>query len=168
MVSLVPEEALAGMRQIFGKDIDGLGAEELQAIATAYIDNRVTNARLQELLDTHPADISRMLAGLCERGYLISDNKRRWTSYRLNVGSDTGGIDDSSGHNGEDSIHKGEDSIHKGGDPTYKDGDSAQESSDAKELAAIAGAVAQSRRASPLAVRNAIELLCMNRFLEAE
>ncbi|MEI6386486.1 MAG: ATP-binding protein [Spirochaetota bacterium] len=175
MVSLIPEEALAGMRQIFGKDIDVLGAEELQAVATAYFEKRVTNARLQELLDTHPADISRMLAGLCERGYLLSDNKRRWTSYRLNVGSNPGEIDDSSGHKGEDSIHKGEDSVHKGEDSVHKgedsvhkSGDSAQETSVAKELAAIARAVPQGRRASPLAVRNAIERLCRDHFLEAE
>jgi hypothetical protein len=45
MVSLIPEEALAGMRQIFGTDLDGLAAEELQAIATAYIERCVTNAR---------------------------------------------------------------------------------------------------------------------------
>ena len=161
MVSLIPEEALAGMRHIFGKDLDGLAAEELQAIATAYIERRVTNARLQELLDTHPVDISRMLAGLCERGYLISDNKRRWTSYQLVVGSTAGETDDSSGHKGEDSIHKGENSIHK-------EGDSAQESSVAKELVAIARTVPQGRRASPLAVRNAIERLCRDHFLEAE
>ena len=168
MVSLIPEDALAGMRQIFGKDMDGLAAEELQAIATAYIERRVTNARLQELLDTHPVDISRMLAGLCERGYLISDNKRRWTSYQLVVGSTAGETDDSSGHRGEDSVHKGEDSVHKGEDSIHKGKDSAQESSVAKELVAIAMAVPQGKRASPLAVRNAIERLCRDHFLEAE
>ena len=95
-----------------------------------------------------------MLAGLCERGYLISDNMRRWTSYQLVVGSTAGETDDSSGHKGEDSVHKG--------------GDSAHESSIAKELVAIAMAVPQGKRASPLAVRNAIERLCRDHFLEAE
>ena len=109
-----------------------------------------------------------MLAGLCERGYLTSDNKRRWTSYQLVVGSTAGETDDSSGQKGEDSIHKGEDSVHKGADSIHKGGDSARESSVAKELAAIAKAVPQGRRASPLAVRNAIERLCRDHFLEAE
>jgi ATP-dependent DNA helicase RecG len=55
----------------------------LQALATADLEGSVSNARLQELLTGHPVDISRMLQRLCERGLLVSDNRRRWTTYRL-------------------------------------------------------------------------------------
>ena len=41
------------------------------------------NARLQELVVDHPVDITRMLTSLCERGLLVSDNRRRWTTYEL-------------------------------------------------------------------------------------
>jgi ATP-dependent DNA helicase RecG len=166
MVSLIPEEALAGMRQIFGKEIDGLGAEELQAIATAYIERRATNARLQELLDIHPVDITRMLLRLCERGFLLSDNRRRWTSYQLNVGSTAEETDTSSGHKGEDSGHKDEDSGHKDEDSGHKDEDSGHK--DEEMLLAIARDIARSGRASPALIRRAIEGLCADRFLRSE
>ena len=40
-----------------------------------------------ELSPDHPVEITRMLQGLCERGFLVSDNRRRWTRYRLPEGS---------------------------------------------------------------------------------
>ncbi|NNN07101.1 MAG: hypothetical protein HKL90_14495 [Elusimicrobia bacterium] len=88
MVSLIPVETLAGLRERFGARIDAMSPAEVQALATAAIEVTVSNARLQELLKDHPVDISSMLRRLCEQGYLISDNRRRWTSYRLpSVGS---------------------------------------------------------------------------------
>jgi len=38
---------------------------------------------MQHLTTEHPADIGRRLQSLCERWLLVSDNRRRWTTYRL-------------------------------------------------------------------------------------
>ena len=87
MVSLIPEETLASLHHKFSSRLDALSPSEVQALATAEIEGAVSNARLQELLADHPTDISSMLRRLCEQRYLVSDNRRRWTSYRL-VASD--------------------------------------------------------------------------------
>jgi ATP-dependent DNA helicase RecG len=156
MVSLIPEAALSGLREYFGSDVDGLDEGEVQALATAFIEGRVTNARLQELVDRHPTDITRLLLGLCERGYLMSDNKRRWTSYRLAAGDG-----EDSGHKREDSGHKGEDSGHKSLGDDLADADEGA-------LARIAKQVARSERTAPEIVQATIEKLCRNRFLSAD
>jgi ATP-dependent DNA helicase RecG len=134
MVSLIPEGTIGALEQRFGKaTVGGLPADALQALATVEIEGSVTNTRLQELLDRHPSDITRLLQSLCNNGFLISDNRRRWTTYRfgdkpadpsLFDGSVPAG--DSSHLAGDskhlsaadsirlpgDSIHKAEDSIH--------------------------------------------------------
>jgi hypothetical protein len=86
MVSLIPEETLLHLRAMLGVAIDSLTPSELQALATAALENSVSNIRLQELLPDHPVEISRMLTRLCERGLLVSDNRRRWATYRLGAG----------------------------------------------------------------------------------
>jgi ATP-dependent DNA helicase RecG len=163
MVSLLPEPVLAGLRELYGDEVDKLASAELQALATAFIERRLTNARLQELVDLHPADLTRLLRSLCDRGYLVSDNKRRWTSYRL-----TAGKGEDSGHMGDDSGHMGDDSGHEGEDSGHKDlgGDLAD--ADDKVLAWFAEPVASSARADPNVVQATIEKLCQNRFLSAD
>src|SRR5699024_10988210 len=42
-----------------------------------------SNQRLQYVLDIHSTEISAILKNLCEQNYLKSDNKGRWTTYRL-------------------------------------------------------------------------------------
>ena len=82
MISLIPAETLDRLRHVFGSRVDSLAAAELQALATADVEGSVSNVRLQELLIDHPVDITRMLTRLCEQGLLVSDNRRRWTTYR--------------------------------------------------------------------------------------
>ncbi|MBK6408504.1 MAG: putative DNA binding domain-containing protein [Flavobacteriales bacterium] len=88
MVSLIPPDTLASLKRSYGTDIDRLKPAELQAMATAELEGSVSNGRLQELVGDHPFDITKALRHLCEMGMLISDNKRRWTTYRL---PDSGG-----------------------------------------------------------------------------
>ena len=89
MVSLIPTETLAHLKRSFGHVIDTLKPIELQALATAHLEGSVTNGRLQELVQDHRFDITKALQHLCELELLSSDNKRRWTTYRL---PDTGGL----------------------------------------------------------------------------
>lgn len=83
MISLVPESTLAHLNTLFGPRVGRLTSAQLQALATAEIEGSVSNVRLQELVKEHPSDITRVLQALCEEGLLLSDNKRRWTTYRL-------------------------------------------------------------------------------------
>lgn len=87
MISLIPAETLDRLRRMFGSRVDSLAAAELQALATADVEGSVSNVRLQELLTDHPVDITRMLTRLCDQGLLVSDNRRRWTTYRLGSGT---------------------------------------------------------------------------------
>jgi hypothetical protein len=37
------------------------------------------------MIDMHRSDITKILQDLCKQGYLLSDNKGRWTAYHLNT-----------------------------------------------------------------------------------
>jgi len=92
MVSLLPEESVARLRQVLKDAVDQLHIDEIQALVTADIEGSVSNIRLQQFLDSHPADITKMLKGLRERGLLKKDGKGRGAVYRLSSrfdGSDT-------------------------------------------------------------------------------
>src|SRR5690606_30541119 len=78
MASLIPDQTLNHLKLLFGNDLDGLHPDEIQALATAELEDGVSNGRLQEFVVRHSVDISRMLQSLCERGFLVSDNRRRW------------------------------------------------------------------------------------------
>ncbi|MCB9184701.1 MAG: putative DNA binding domain-containing protein [Flavobacteriales bacterium] len=83
MVSLIPADTLAHLKKSFGRVVDTLKPAELQALATAHLEGGVSNGRLQELVQDHRFDITKSFQHLCELGLLVSDNKRRWTTYRL-------------------------------------------------------------------------------------
>jgi ATP-dependent DNA helicase RecG len=154
MVSLIPGETLASLRQKFGARLDKMSPAEVQALATASIEGVVSNVRLQELMKDHPADIGSMLRHLCEQGYLVSDNRRRWTSYRLPTPSSSGlpanlpGLPENlSGLEGNlPDIAAGEEEI----------------------LRAMAASVASKGKAPSAEVRAVILKLCQGRFLPAE
>jgi ATP-dependent DNA helicase RecG len=126
---------------------------------------------MQSCLTKHPTDIGRMLKGLIVRGMLLSDDRRRWTTYRLTgVAGDAaapqaslvdgfGGVQgsepDSSEHNGVDSEQKLRDSEHN----------AALLSA---ELVAVAAAVRGRERVLHDRMRRTIVDLCRDRFLSAE
>lgn len=61
--------------------------------------NSGANVKLQYYFDLHRSDITKLLQDLCKNGYLISENKGRWTTYRLNTAfkpdEDTSNVDTS-------------------------------------------------------------------------
>lgn len=83
MVSFIPDETISQLNKQFGNRVSLLLPDQIQALATAHIEGLVNNSRLKELTRLHSADISKMLQRLCDDGYLVSDNKKRWSSYRL-------------------------------------------------------------------------------------
>ena len=86
MVSLMPQECTEHLISLFGSAYTHLNSEEQIILGTAYLENSVTNARMQSILDLHSTEIGHILSGLVETNMLIADKKGRWTSYCLNEG----------------------------------------------------------------------------------
>jgi ATP-dependent DNA helicase RecG len=153
----------APMKLHFGREIvQALAPDELQAIATAHIEGAVANGRLQELLDQHPADITRILKQLCTKGLLESDNRRRWATYRL-AGKPAElpllfpGLASADGERGESS-------------PPHKEHvatDLLDEDTRAK-LHVLAKPVAAAKRASKTAMENAILAICQDQYIRPQ
>lgn len=83
MTSVLPDQAVAALRQRFGADFDMLESDAVQAVVTAQLEGQVTNLRLQEMLTRHRVDITRLLRDLVEQGFLHSDGVGRGTRYYL-------------------------------------------------------------------------------------
>jgi len=147
MISLIPEDALSSLQKQFGGRFNNLSKQEVQALATAHLEGEVSNVRLQELLTDHPVEITRLLQGLCEQGYLLSDNRRRWTKYRLAQAGD---------------------SSHTAGDSSHTAGDSSQTEAEYKTLQEVASQISGTSKASVQKVREIISQLCKGRYLTTE
>lgn len=80
----MPQECTDYLYQLFGAAYGRLSAHEQIILATAYLEDEVSNTQLQSLLDLHPTDIGKVLYGLTKRSLLLMNHKGRWTTYRLN------------------------------------------------------------------------------------
>lgn len=85
MFSILPDETLQALRNLFGERVDALSKDELTILATCHIEGEITNSRLQYMIDRHRTDITKILQELCKDGFLLSENKSRWTTYHLNT-----------------------------------------------------------------------------------
>ncbi len=170
MVSLMPEDTLAELRQRFGAKFEKLSEDEVQAVVTAAVEGQVSNARMREITSQHSADLTKMLQKLVQRGFLSQDGQKRWASYRLPARPvrDVVGSARSDG----DSTHKGGGSTHKA-DSTHKAvWDSSQMlehmgEADLKHLREIALPAQMSDRLAPAETRRVITDLCRGRYLTA-
>ncbi len=93
LVSMMPKEVLDGLRARFRERFDDLGKEELQTVVAAAMNPSITNHHLQKVLTLHRVDITNMLRGLVQGGFLEADGTGRGTWYQL-VG---GPLDQASG-----------------------------------------------------------------------
>lgn len=174
MVSLIPNETLSALEDRYGKGMmSGLAADAVQALATVEIEGSVTNARLQELINRHPSDITQLLQKLCTSELLDSDNRRRWSSYSFKGDSGTNpglfGADAGLSHKPGDSSHKPEDSSHKPGDSSHKPGDSTHIGTSPRESdSETLNAVRESERTTPELMEKAILELCDGRYLTVQ
>ena len=87
---------------------------------------------------------------------LVSDNRRRWTTYRL------GAVE------AAPSLFDGGDSSHLPGDSAHLVVTALRDRADVEVLRAIARPVAESGKVSTSAMREAILQLCTDRFLTTE
>lgn len=82
MFSVIPESVLKELNERFD-NIKYLTADELTILSFTAIEGSISNQRLQYVLNFHSTDISVMLKKLCDNNFLESDNKGRWTTYKL-------------------------------------------------------------------------------------
>ena len=85
MISLMPPECTEYLQNLFGVKYSHLNKESQVILGTAYLENGVSNARMQSILELHSTEIGHILSDLVEEKLLIADKKGRWTSYYLNV-----------------------------------------------------------------------------------
>lgn len=84
MISLMPQECTEHLQTLFGAAYSHLSSDEQIILGTAYLEETVTNSRMQSMLELHSTEIGRILSGLVDAKMLIANKKGRWTDYRLN------------------------------------------------------------------------------------
>lgn len=84
MISLMPIECTEYLQKLFGLKYMHLKKEEQIILGTAYLEDGVTNTRMQSILELHSTEIGQILSNLVEQDMLSVNKKGRWTSYRLN------------------------------------------------------------------------------------
>jgi len=83
MVSLIPEESLVRLEELFGKKFSKFNKNEVQALVTADVEGVVDNSRMRQICTIHAADVTRLLQGLVAKGALVQEGQGRWSRYRL-------------------------------------------------------------------------------------
>ncbi|MBL8340218.1 MAG: putative DNA binding domain-containing protein [Rubrivivax sp.] len=163
MVSLIPAEVEAELRERFGEQFATLDETGVQAVVTARVEGSVTNGRLQEITGAHPKDITGVLQSLVREGFLEQQNQRRWASYRL-AGDSPQSFPRSSPRSGEDSPQSAADSPPSTADSPQSDRNSPH---CAPELWAKAQRARERPRLPAAEMRALIETLCVAGWLTA-
>lgn len=83
MLDLIPADALDRLRGRFGSQFDALSRDQRLILAAAATEGFVTHARMLSICDMHPTDLTRLLQGLVQEGYLVQSGRRRAAVYRL-------------------------------------------------------------------------------------
>ena len=83
-ISLMPAECSEYLQQHFGSAYTKLSNEEQIILGTAYLENGVSNARLQTMLNLHATDVGKLLAHLVDEKMLIINARGRWSTYNIN------------------------------------------------------------------------------------
>jgi len=176
-VSLLPDESLAALRELFGSAFQSLGENGLMAAATAQIEGHVTNGRMQQLCRLHPRDITILLKKLEDDGFLVHDGHGRGTSYRI-AGTpavdmaDQADLSDptvSSPHLEMSPSHLETSPSHLETSPSHLEASPSHSVSvpanESPELRKIADLVRRAGKIDPETMRFAILELCSGRFL---
>ena len=85
MISLMPPECTEYLCQLFGVAYKHLDKDAQIILGTAYLEDGVTNTRMQSILNLHSVEIGHILSNLVDKNMLIVNKKGRWTSYTINT-----------------------------------------------------------------------------------
>lgn len=84
MTSLLPDDTVIKLKELFDGKIESLSQDELTALVTCYSESEINNTQLQNVIPQHRSDITKMLKKLCNKGFLISVGNGRGTKYHIN------------------------------------------------------------------------------------
>lgn len=84
MVSMLPENCLAALKNNFGGSFNLFNNEEVLILATALLEGSVSNSRIQLMIEKHSYEITSILRGLVEKKALIEDGYGKGKMYTLN------------------------------------------------------------------------------------
>ena len=79
MISLMPPECTEYLCQLFGVAYKHLDKDAQIILGTAYLEDGVTNTRMQSILNLHSVEIGHILSNLVDKNMLIVNKKGRWT-----------------------------------------------------------------------------------------
>ncbi|MBM4367685.1 MAG: putative DNA binding domain-containing protein [Deltaproteobacteria bacterium] len=83
MESLLPEAVVAELDGCFGERFRALPEAKRHALVAAAAEGRINNARLRQVLDLHPRDLTYLLGDLVREGFLVPHGERSGRSYSL-------------------------------------------------------------------------------------
>jgi predicted HTH transcriptional regulator/DNA-binding CsgD family transcriptional regulator len=119
MMSLLPDAVMKGLESRFGSEFNELSKEQKLALATVAIEGSVTHARIKEISDIHPHDLSMELKDLVTHGFLQSAGATRAMVYTFTKPSaleaeDTiqTRLDEITEQKGGSSVHLPDSSVH--------------------------------------------------------
>lgn len=179
-ISLFPPEVTEEMERRFAGRLTRLDETGRLALATAILEGRVTNERLQELTETHPRDITFLLKRLVTEHFLVGNDKRRWSSYSLapetpanfqHKGVSSQHKATSSQHTESSSQHKAPGLYHTATSSQQGDKLHAQTTASGlsgESLPAIVVEIRSQQRSNPAKMEAAILTLCQDRYLTAQ
>ena len=93
MEDLLPREVVDHLRTMLGDDFETMSPEQRIVLGTAAAETTVSHARAMTLCDVHPVDLTRMLQGLVQKGYLAKIGQGRGSKYHLPGVALAGSID---------------------------------------------------------------------------
>jgi hypothetical protein len=178
MMSLLPDAVMKSLESRFGSEFNELSQEQKLALATVAIEGSVTHARIKEMSDIHPHDLSKELKDLVSRRFLQSAGATRAIVYTFagvpvvntegTVQSRLDAIPDqdkeSPSHNRDDSLHSDRSPLHNGDAPLHKKFGPRYEAINQKVFSLLKG----KKRTSPDLMRQAILIICDNDFVSVE
>jgi predicted HTH transcriptional regulator len=178
MMSLLPDAVMTSLESRFGSEFNELAEEQKLALATVAIEGSVTHARIKEMSDIHPHDLSKALKDLVTRGFLQSAGATRAMVYtfpkpgpsesdatvQTRLDGIAGQKKESPLHNRESSLHSDKSPLHNGETSLHKRFGTRYEALSQKVLSLLKG----KKRVSPDLIRQAILIICENDFVTAD
>jgi ATP-dependent DNA helicase RecG len=83
MLDLFPPGVLDILRLGFKDRFEVLDGNGRLALAVTFTERRLTHARLCELTELHPSDVTKTLRNLVDQGFLVTEGQGRGTVYRF-------------------------------------------------------------------------------------
>lgn len=83
MEDLLPPNVIGALRGKFGVQFESLGSDERIILVTAAVEQTVSHTRAMAVCDIHPSDLTRLLQGLVQSGFLIKVGQGRGSLYHL-------------------------------------------------------------------------------------